>query len=155
MSRPIRHLLFIAGAFTFGCMAQTIAAASGENTFEIVVGNGPHAETYKPPADTVICLHAKKQKRYSAAWKDFNAHDPKAMAEAGINVSNPDDAGSKQGEVRIAFGDPDKNPTVYSVDQAPLTLTRTATGAKITFQGKSKEGIPLRVIAKCSDVEEM
>ena len=155
MSRPIRHLLFIAGAFTFGCMAQTIAAAAAENTFEIVVGNGPHAGTYKPPAETVICLHAKKQKRYSAAWKDFNAHDAKAIAEAGINVSNPDDAGAKQGEVRIAFGDPDKKPTVYIVDQASLTLTRTATGAEITFQGKSKEGIQLRVIAKCSDVEEM
>lgn len=155
MSRPIRHLFFIAAACAFGCMAQTIAAAAAENTFEIVVGNGPHAGTYKPPADTVICLHAKKQKRYSAAWKNFDAHDAKAIAEAGINVSNPDDAGAKQGEVRIAFGDPDKRPTVYSVDRAPLTLTRTATGAEITFQGKSKEGIQLTVIAKCSDVEEM
>lgn len=155
MSRPIRQLLFIAGACAFGFTAHTMAAASAENSLEIVVGNGPHAGTYKPPADTVICLHVKKQKRSSAAWKDFNVHDAKAIAEAGINVSNLDDAGAKQGEVRIAFGDPDKKPIIYSVDQSPLTLTRTATGAEITFQGKTKEGIQLRVIAKCMDVEEM
>lgn len=155
MSRPIRQLLSIACACAFGLTAQTFAAAPAENTLEIVVGNGPHAGTYKPPADTVICLHAKKQKRYSAAWKGFNTHDAKAIGEAGVNVSNPDDAGAKQGEVRIAFGDPDKKPTAYSVDQAPLTLKKTSTGAEITFQGKTKDGIQLRVTAKCSDVEEM
>ena len=79
----------------------------------------------------------------------------KAIAEAGINVSNPDEAGAKHGEVRIAFGDPDKKPTVYSVDQAPLTLAKAGKGAEITFQGKTKEGIQLRVTAKCSDVDEM
>ena len=155
MSHLVRQLFLIAGACAFGFTAQTFAAPSAENSLEIVVGNGPHAGSYKPPADTVICLHAKKQKRYSVAWKDFNAHDPKAMAEAGMNVPNPDDAGAKQGEVRIAFGDPDKKPTIYSVDRSPLSLTRTATGAHITFHGKTKEGIELRVIAQCSDVEEM
>ena len=155
MSLPTRQLLSIAGACAFGLTAQTIAATAAENTLEIVVRNGPHAGTYKPQADTVICLHAKKQKRYSAAWKDFNAHEAKAITEAGINVSNPDDAGAKQGEVRIAFGDPDKKPTVYSVDQAPLSMTKTSRGAEITFQGKTKDGIQLRVTAKCSDVEEM
>ena len=155
MPHRIRQLLSIVGACAFGLSAQTFAAAPAENTFEIVVGNGPHTGTYKPPADSVICMHAKKQKRYSAAWKDFDAHDAKAIAEAGINVSNPDDAGAKQGEVRIAFGDPDKKPTVYSVDRAPLTLTKTATGAEIAFQGKTKDGIQLHVTAKCSDIEEM
>ena len=155
MSHLTRQLLSIAGACAFGLTAQTFAAAAAENTLEIVVGNGPHAGTYKPQADTVICLHAKKQKRYSAAWKDFNAHEAKAIAEAGINVSNPDDAGAKEGEVRIAFGDPGKKPTVYSVDPAPLSMTKTSKGAEITFQGKTKDGIQLRVTAKCSDVEEM
>ena len=103
----------------------------------------------------MICLHAKRQQRYSAAWKGFDAYDAKAIAEAGINVSNPDEPGAKHGEVRIAFGDPDKKPTIYSVDQAPLTLTKTGKGAEITFHGKTKEGIQLRVTAKCSDVDEM
>src|SRR5215217_1935112 len=96
------------------------------NVLEIVIGNGPHAGAYKPPASEVICMHVKKEKRYTAAWKDFNAHDAKAIAEAGINVSNPDDSGAKRGEVRIAFGDPDKKPTVYSVSQAPLTFAINA-----------------------------
>ena len=125
------------------------------NVLEIVIGNGPHAGAYKPPASEVICMHVKKEKRYTAAWKDFNAHDAKAIAEAGINVSNPDDSGAKRGEVRIAFGDPDKKPTVYSVDQAPLTLTINAKGAEIVFQGKTKDGVQIQVMAKCSDVDEL
>jgi hypothetical protein len=138
--------------------ASALAAAciqAPPNVLEVVVVNGPLAGTYKPPTSEIICLHAKKEKRYTATWKDLNAHDAKAIAEAGINVSNPEDAGAKHGEVRIAFGDPDKKTTVYSVDQAPLTLTMKGKGAEITFEGKTKEGIQLRVTAKCSDVEEL
>ena len=153
MPNPFHPILFLIGLLALTTSA--FATIPAGNTLEIVIGNGPHAGTYKPPTDAVICLHAKKQHRYSAAWKDFDAHDAKAIAEVGINVSNPDEAGAKHGEVRIAFGDPDKKPTVYSVDQAPLTLAKAGKGAEITFQGKTKEGIQLRVTAKCSDVEEM
>ena len=134
--------------------AYALAAAQTENTLEIVVGNGPHAGTYKPPAESIICMDYKKEKRYFATWKDFDAHDAKAIAEAGINVLNPDDTGPKHGEVRIAFGDPNKKPTVYSADRVPLTMTMKGKSAEITFQGKTKDGIELRVTAKCSDVEE-
>ncbi len=153
MPNPFHPILFLTGLLAL--TASAFATVPAGNTLEIVIGNGPHAGTYKPPTDAVICLHAKRQQRYSAAWKDFDAHDAKAIAEAGINVSNPDEAGAKHGEVRIAFGDPDKKLTVYSVDQAPLTLAKAGKGAEITFQGKTKEGIQLRVTAKCSDVEEM
>ncbi|MEQ1562735.1 MAG: hypothetical protein ABL935_04995 [Nitrospiraceae bacterium] len=44
---------------------------------------------------------------------------------------------------------------MYSVDQAPLTLSMKDTGAEITFEGKTKDGIQLRVTAKCSDVAKM
>jgi len=43
--------------------AYALAAAQAENTLEIVVGNGPHAGTYKPPAESIICMHYKKEKR--------------------------------------------------------------------------------------------
>lgn len=142
MPHRIRQLLSIVGAYAFGLAAQTFAAAPAENTLEIVVGNGPHAGTYKPPADSVICMHAKKQKRYSAAWKDFDAHDAKAIAEAGINVSNPDDAGAKQGEVRITFGDPDKKPTVYSVDRAPPHTDKDGHGRRDRVPGKNERRNP-------------
>ena len=151
-----RLLLMILALFITGTTTLTAAAVqTPPNVLEIIVGNGPLAGTYKPPTAEVICLHAKKEKRYTAAWKDFNAHDAKAISEAGINVSNPDDAGAMHGEVRIAFGDPDKKPTVYSVDQAPLTLSMKGTGAEITLEGKTKDGIQLRVTAKCLDVENL
>lgn len=153
MPNRLHSILLLTGLFAL--TASAWGAVPAGNTLDIVIGNGPHAGTYKPPADTVICLHAKKQNRYSAAWKDFDAHDAKAIAEAGISVSNPDGAGAKQGDVRVAFGDPDKKPTVYSIDQAPLTMTKNGKGAEITFQGKTKDGIQLRVSAKCSDVEDM
>lgn len=140
---------------TFALTASALGAVPAGNTLDIVIGNGPHAGTYKMPADTVICLHVKKQNRYSAAWKNFDAHDAKAIAEAGISISNPDGAEAKQGAVRVAFGDPGKKPTVYNIDQAPLTMTKDGRGAEITFQGETKDGIQLRVTAKCSDVEEM
>jgi len=122
---------------------------------EIVVGNGPHAGTYKPPAENIICMHHKKERRYFATWKDFDAHDAKAIAEAGINMLNPHDPGAKHGEVRIAFGDPGKKPTVFSVGQAPLAMTMKGDGDEITFQGKTKDGIQLQVTAKCSDVQTL
>ena len=153
MANRLHWILLLPG--TFALTASALAAVPAGNTLDIVIDNGPHAGTYKPPADTVIYLHAKKQQRYSAAWKDFDAHNAKAIAEAGISVSNPDEAGAKQGEVRVAFGDPDKKPTVYGIDQAPLTMTKNGEGAEITFQGKTKDDIQLRVTAKCSDVEDM
>ena len=142
MPNRLHSILLLTGLFAL--TASAWGAVPAGNTLDIVIGNGPHAGTYKPPAETVICLHAKTQNRYSAAWKDFDAHDAKAIAEAGISVSNPDGAGAKQGDVRVAFG-----------DQAPLTMTKNGKGAEITFQGKTKDGIQLRVTAKCSDVEEM
>jgi hypothetical protein len=151
VSFPSRIILAIVGAFAL-CPAGVQASP---NVLEVVVGNGPLAGSYKPPVAEVICLHAKKQKVYSAAWKGFNAHDAKSIAEAGISVSNPDDAGAKYGDVRIAFGDQDKKPTVYSVNQAPLMLTIKGKGAEVAFQGKTKDGIQLRVTAQCLDVEEM
>jgi len=111
--------------------------------------------SYKPPAAEVICLHAKRQKRYSAAWKDFSPKGAKAIAEAGINVSNPDDAGAKQGEVRVSFGDATSKPVIYSVEAVPLSMTPRGKGMDIAFDGKTRDGVGLRVKASCQDVEQM
>lgn len=135
--------------------AGPASAAPALNGLEIVVVNGPLAGTYTPPAAEVICLHAKKQRRYSAAWKDFSPKGAKAIAEAGINVSNPDDAGAKQGEVRVAFGDGAGKPVVYSADAVPLSMTPRAKGVDIAFDGKTRDGIGLRIKASCQDVEQM
>ena len=152
MSRLIRSILVLAGAGALAAArVQTVP-----NVLESVVVNGPHAGTYKPPAMEVVCMHAKKQKMHTAAWRnlDFNVHDAKAVGEAGINVTNPDEAGAKYGDVLVAFGDRDKKQIRYTVTRAPLTLTIKGQGAEITFQGKTKEGIQLRVTAKCLDVTQ-
>jgi hypothetical protein len=149
------HFTRVTLVFVSSYALCSAGAGAAPNVLEVVVGNGPLAGSYKPPVSEVICLHAKKQKVYSAAWKDFNAHDAKALAEAGISVSNPDEAGTKRGDVRVAFGDPDRKPTVYSVNQVPLAMTGTGKGAEIGFQGKTSDGIELRVTAKCLEVEEM
>ena len=91
------------------------SGAQAGDSFEIVVGSGPHAGTYKLPADNVICLHVKARKRFSAAYKDVSATDPKKVSGAGINIFNPDAPGPKEGQVNIRFGDPgEKGPAPYS-----------------------------------------
>jgi hypothetical protein len=124
---------------------------------EIVVGGGLHAGTYKPPASAVICLRVKQE--FSAAFKDFDARAPKMLSEAGISVSNAGEAGAKRGEVRLAFGDPDKKPSVYDVlvprdSNGPLVLTKSGTRVELSFQGQTKEGIQLRVTASCVQIDE-
>lgn len=125
------------------------------NVLEIIVGNGPFTGTYKPPASEVICMHATQQKVYAASYKNFAVKGAKALAEGGVSVSNPDAAGAKVGDVLVSFGDAAKKPTVYAVNGAPLTITRRGAGADIVFVGKTKDGIELRVTAKCVDVEKL
>ena len=85
-----RLLLMILALFITGTTTLTAAAVqTPPNVLEIIVGNGPLAGTYKPPTAEVICLHAKKEKRYTAAWKDFNAHDAKAISEGGSTCRIP------------------------------------------------------------------
>jgi hypothetical protein len=151
MTRRICFVFAIAVANAMGAAH----ADSAPNVLDVVVVDGPLAGRYQAPGSEVICLHAKKLHRYSAAWRDFNAHDPKKMSEVGINVSDPDDAGAKHGEVRIAFGDPDKKPTIYTANNISLTLKVTGKVGEIEFQGKSIEGVQLHVTARCLDVEQM
>lgn len=156
MFHSLRFILVLAALGGGG--ASTFVAAGVQappNVLEIVVVNGPLAGTYKPPVDDVICLYEKKRQVFVAGSKSFDVHDAKVVAEAGFNVFNPYDAGAKYGFVRIAFGDPDKNPTVYSTDRVPVTLTVKGKGVEIEFQGKTKDGIQLRMTAKCLDVEEI
>ena len=149
MSSTVRFVLAILGA---------IALAQAPNTFEIVITGGPHTGTYKPPVSDVICVHVK-QRQFSVGFKNFDAAAPNTLSEAGINIDNPDAAGAKTGEVRVSFGDPKKNPTIYDLfiprdSKGPLTFVRTAKGADFTFEGQTKDGVQLRLTAKCLDIDE-
>ena len=160
MRRLIRQFLLVAGAGTLGAAAPGNVHAQVVNALEIVIGSGPQAGTYKLPATNTICLHTKQPNQFSAAYKDLNARDPKTPSGVGINVFNPDEAGPKQGEVNIRFGDPDrKRLPLYEVSiprdsKGPLTLTKNGKVVDLTFQGQTKDGITLRVTAKCGQINE-
>ena len=156
----VRLALAAVGAAAFGVALphRAFGQKGAPNPVEVVIGNGPHAGTYKLPGSEVICMHVKG-KQTAAAYKNFDPRNPKLVSEVGINVDNSDDAGAKRGEVRVAFGDPDKKPTVYEVripSESPGPLVMTKTGAKVdlSFQGKTKDGIQLRITARCADIEQ-
>jgi hypothetical protein len=160
MRRRIRQFILVAGASTLGAAAPGNVHAQGVNALEIVIGNGPQAGTYKLPATNTICLRTTQPNQFSAAYKDLKARDPRTPSGAGINVFNPDEAGPKQGEINIRFGDPDKKrPPLYQVSipresKGPLTLTKNGKVVDLTFQGQTKEGIMLHVTAKCGQINE-
>lgn len=160
MSNPVR-LFVVSAACILSVAALTHASAATDNTLEIVVGGGPNAGTYKLQTDAVMCMHFKQQKQFTAVYKDFDTSDLKKIGEAGLNITNPDEAGPKRGDVLVAFGARnDKRASRYSVsipgDSAgPITLARNGKRADVAFQGRTKDGISLRVTATCISIDEL
>ena len=146
---PIKSLASLISSLV---IAFPLQAGGAPNSLIIVVANGPFAGTYRPPPAEIICLHAKAQRVFSAAWKDFSAHEAKAFAEGGIEVSNPDVAGKKHGNISLTFGDPSNHPTVYSLSNAPLDFELTQSGGTIAFDGTVNSSVHIKVTAECRDV---
>jgi hypothetical protein len=151
MKHLIRSALVLASAA--GLAAARPHAAP--NPMTIVVANGPYSGTYKARADEVVCLHAKAQKMYAASFKDFNANSPRAFAEGGLKVNNPDVAGPKKGDLLAAFGTNDKRSVEYNVLDVPITMTAKGQGTELAGSGKTKDGVQIRVTASCVDVTTM
>jgi hypothetical protein len=160
MNLNVNRLLCASFVVTAFCaVAAPRARAQAGDSFEIVIGSGPHAGTYKLPGDNTICMHMKAQKRFSGAYRDIDAKDPKTVNSAGINIVNPDDPGPKQGQVNIQFGNPGDTRAAYEVSiprdsKGPLTLTRSGKAATLTFQGQTANGIKLQITARCASVNE-
>ena len=161
MTISLRLFLAVAGASALRIAALAHPPAPSDNLLEFVIGNGPHAGTYKIQASEIMCMHFKQGKNIAAVFKDFDAKDVKKVGEAAINVANPDEAAPKRGDVLVAFGARgDKSATRYNVsipgDSAgPITIIRNGKGADLAFQGRTKDGISLRVTAKCLELEEL
>ena len=159
MTLSLRLFAAVVGASALGVVA--LAYAPPDPTLEIVIGNGPNAGTYAVDPSAIMCMHFKEGKNITAVFKDFDAKDPKKIAEAAINVWNPDEAAPKWGSVQVAFGfRSDKSATRYEVkvtadNAGPLTIVKHGKGADLAFQGRTKDGISLRVTAKCLDLEEL
>jgi hypothetical protein len=154
MSRHVRTFIMIAGS---SLLATTSWAQSSPDAIVVVVLNGPHAGTYKTPLSETICAHYKELKWTFATWRDTEAPDGKKMTTAAIKVSNPEQAGPKRGEVQVSFAAPPgkTSQASYDVKDAPVTLTISGKGAEMSFDGKTKQGIGLRVSAKCDEVENL
>jgi len=156
MINPVRILVVLCCASAFG---SAICAES--ESMEIVIGGGPRAGTYQLPAANIYCVHIKSQDIVAASYKDFDATDPKTIGTAAIGVTNPEDAGAKWGSVDVIFAGPEgKGSGGYSLSipkdsPGPLTLTRNGKSAELTFQGKTKDGISIRITAKCPALEEL
>ena len=154
MPRLVRTYLMIA---TCSLLAGAVRAQSAPDTIDVVVLNGPHAGTYKTPSSETICAHYKEMKWTFATWRGNDAPDPRKLSAAAIKVSNPEQAGPKRGDVQIAFGTEPGRKVVadYNVTDVPITLTTKGKGVEMSFDGKTKEGVGLRVNAKCSEVENL
>ena len=150
MKQLIRSALIVIGAIA-------LAAARPQdppNPLTLVISNGPFAGTYKSKGAETICMHAKAQKIYTASFKDFEAKGPKAFAEGGIKVDSPDAPGPYHGDLHAAFGDGPK-AVQYDAIRVPVTMTPKGKGADLAGEGKTKEGIQMRVTASCQDVTTM
>jgi hypothetical protein len=128
-------------------------AADKLNTLSIVIGGGPHAGSYQASANEVICMHAKKQDVFTSAWKGFAPARTGAMEEAGIEVSDPDSAKPKFARARVSFFGADGKLVVYETVQSPVTLLIRDRTGKIEFDAKTANGVRIRVVASCMDVE--
>ena len=141
-------------AFLGAVFATVSPAFAGSSSFLVVVGNGALAGTYNLDAKAVFCFHSAKRRVYSAVWKDYNPSNAKSIAEAGIEVINPDAAGPKVATVQITFGDPDKAQAVYRISAQPVSLTVSGSRGEIVFQGKTQNGISIHLTAVCLDTAE-
>jgi hypothetical protein len=116
---------------------------------EVVVGNGPFAGTYKPPVAEIVCMHAKNQRVVEEFQPARPACDVRGRTErvqsrrSGCQVR------------RRARRDPDKKPVVYDLSQVPMTLKTRGKGADLAFEGRTKDGVALRISAQCNEVEDM
>lgn len=138
------------------------AQQAAPNVIEVVVGSGPFAGTYKPSGGgmEIVCLYVKKTPapQFAATWRDLTPTSNTVLAETGVSISNPDAAGAKQGRALVTFGNPQKKQTTYDIDvpgSGSFTMTRSGGRGEIGFTGKTKEGIPVRITAKCRDIDAM
>ena len=93
----------------------------------------------------------------SVVWKDvkgaMNGAPPNQLTSVGFNIANPKDAGAKTGGIVVIFGG--KSPT-YEIlvprdSKGPLNLSRAGKQLSVSFDGATKDGIPVKVSASCAE----
>jgi hypothetical protein len=137
-----------------GVASATGADAPGKNVITVVVADGPFAGSYT--ANNVACVHIKDRNTFGCGWKAFSDHPTtKTLEEAGIQVDRVSVPGAKTGDVIVKFAAAGSDKLQdYSISNVPLTYTSNGNGGQISFEGKTKDGIHLRVSGTGVEVEE-
>jgi hypothetical protein len=141
--------------WAFGAVWALQAASAPENVITIVVSDGPFAGSYT--VEATACLHVKDRNTLGCGWKKFAEHPKtKTLEEAGIQVDTVSRGpGARTGDVIVKFLDGiGETMHDYSVSNVPLTLTRNGNVQQISFDGKTKDGVRMRVTGTIVQVDE-
>jgi hypothetical protein len=129
---------------------------SPDNIITVVVVDGPFAGSYTVAATG--CLHVKDRNTLGCGWKGFAEHPKtKVLEEAGIQVDTVTEGpGIRSGDVIVKFLDgTGESMHDYSISNVPLTLTRTGNVQQINFDGKTMDGVRMRVTGTIVQVDEL
>lgn len=157
----------------------TLVAQQDAYSIEVVVGNGPHAGTYRvsppQPCNHIVndehmglyfdrLVDTQIDDRAAAATKALR--DPKALNGIEMKVPNWNGKGAPSaGRIRVLFGPlsrddgPLKGSTIYEVStggkEPDGSGTFTASDSKklvsIEFEGQTARGIKLRLKGSCTN----
>jgi hypothetical protein len=141
---------------TIGLSVLLAARTSAVNNPIIVtIANGPFAGRYQSDAADTYCVRQSNHSTLSATWQAADVQGAKTFSLAAVDVYDINGAGPKFGDVHVVFGDSQKKPLVYEVRHGPLTMTQEGKATVLAFDGKTKDGIQLRIRATCAQIDEL
>jgi hypothetical protein len=141
--------------WSLGAAGALMAAPAPSNVIIVVVFDGPFAGTFTT-TDTA-CLHVKDRNTLGCGWKAFAEHPKsKTLEEAGIQVDTVSAGpGARTGDVVVKFRDATGDRMDdYSVSHVPMTLTRNGSVQQLSFDGRTKSGVHMRVTGTIVEVDE-
>ncbi len=140
---------------TVGAACALQAASAPQNLITVVVSDGPFSGTYT--AEATACLHVKDRNTLGCGWKQFASHPKtKTLEEAGIQVDTVSRGpGERTGDVIVKFLDGSGDTLYdYSLNNVPMTFSRDGNVQQLSFDGKTKEGVRMRMTGVIVEVEE-
>ena len=141
--------------WALGAACALQAASAPQNVITVVVSDGPFAGTYT--ADATGCLHVKDRNTLGCGYKQFATHPKtKTLEEAGIQVDTVSRGpGARTGDVIVKFLDGSGDTLHdYSLTNVPMTFSRNGNVQQLSFEGRTKEGVRMRVTGLIVEVEE-
>jgi hypothetical protein len=148
----------VRAAFAIGGIAVLSVAQryANPNSWSVVVDDGPNAGAYiARVGDDISCFHYKKRQMLSATFRNYEAANARTIAQGRIEIDDSDAAGSKSGDLNVAFGSSTKFSAIYNVYKVPITITSKGKRVELTGSGKTEDGIQIRITTSCAEVEQL